>query len=68
MDDSAIIQDEVRESYDEEINFNEKKQSVKQRISVNIYFYSRKTKNIKESIYSFFTTQIINQTSFMLIV
>ena len=29
MDDSAIIQDEVRESYDEEINFNEKKQSVK---------------------------------------
>ena len=25
MDDSAIIRDEVRESYDEEINFNEKK-------------------------------------------
>ena len=25
MDDSAIIRDEVRESYDEEINLNEKK-------------------------------------------
>ena len=43
-----------------------RKQYVKQRIAVSIYCYLRKTKNITENIY--FTTQIINQTSFILIV
>ena len=34
MDDSAIICNEVIESYNEEINLNEKKQSVKQNVLI----------------------------------
>ena len=34
MDDSAIMWDEVIESYDQETNFNEKKQPVKRKISI----------------------------------
>ena len=40
MDDSAIMCDEIMESYDDETNFNEKKHSVKCRISIfYLHFY-----------------------------
>ena len=40
MDDSAIICDEIIESYEEETNFNEKKQPVKRKISIfYLHFY-----------------------------
>ena len=38
MDDSAIMCDEIIESYDDEANFNEKKQPEKCKISI-FYFY-----------------------------
>ena len=34
MDDSAIMCDEIIESYEEDTNFNEKKQPVKREISI----------------------------------
>ena len=40
MDDSAIMCDEIIESYNEETNFNEKKQPVKHKISISyLHFY-----------------------------
>ena len=40
MDDSAIMCDEIMESYEEETNFNEKKQPVKHKISIfHLHFY-----------------------------
>ena len=44
MDDSAITCDEIIESYDDETNFNEKKQPVKCKIDIFylLYFYISK--------------------------
>ena len=40
MDDSTVVCDEIIESYDDEINFNEKKQPVKRNISIfYLHFY-----------------------------
>ena len=40
MDDSPIMWDEIIESYEEETNFNEKKQHVKRKISIfYLHFY-----------------------------
>ena len=39
MDDSAINCDEIIESYDEEINFNERKQPSKCKVSIFFFFF-----------------------------
>ena len=40
MDDSPIMCDEIIKSYDDETNFNEKKQPVKRKISIfYLHFY-----------------------------
>ena len=40
MDDSAIMCDEITESYDDKTNFNEKKQPVKRKIFIYyLHFY-----------------------------
>ena len=40
MDDSTVVCDEIIESYDDETNFNEKKQPVKRNISIfYLHFY-----------------------------
>ena len=65
MDDSAIMRDEIIESYDEEINFNEKKASCKTRNFYILLAYLLATIAllIVVSIYCYlikYATQIIN--------
>ena len=79
MDDSAIICDEVIESYYEKINFNEKKAICKTQNFYNLLaFFIIIALWMAVSIYCclikyqgehyHFTTQIINQTNFLLLV